>query len=46
MLHLYKLLKETKEEERLLAVYFIDLARFKNINDSFGHSVGDEMLKH
>ncbi|MGG3162209.1 EAL domain-containing protein [Geobacillus stearothermophilus] len=40
-----KLLKETKEEERLLAVYFIDLARFKNINDSFGHSVGDEVLK-
>lgn len=37
-------IKRAKRNSNLVYVIFIDLDRFKSINDSFGHSVGDSVL--
>jgi diguanylate cyclase (GGDEF)-like protein/PAS domain S-box-containing protein len=38
-------LAAARRRNEKLAVLFLDLDRFKNINDSLGHSFGDQMLK-
>ena len=44
--HLSTLMNISERDEKLLGLIFVGIDRFKNINESLGHNVGDELLAH
>ncbi|WP_231563560.1 GGDEF domain-containing protein [Anoxybacillus sp. KU2-6(11)] len=46
VIELERVLMGAKQQQQCFAVIFIDIDRFKHINDYFGHHMGDELIAH
>ncbi|GIP34174.1 hypothetical protein J2TS4_33840 [Paenibacillus sp. J2TS4] len=43
--HIHQWLETTKENKQLLAILYMDMDRFKQVNDTFGHYKGSSLLR-
>jgi diguanylate cyclase (GGDEF)-like protein/PAS domain S-box-containing protein len=43
--HLERVLESAQRENRMAALLFLDVDRFKRVNDTLGHAIGDELLR-